>query len=814
MKRRKLERKNKAKSRKLGSLVAWLHTEKAKAALVMAVGSMLLMLLLCAACAPQRYSLEVGSISHQTITATKDVVDELATESRRSAAENSVELTYHPLEGVTEQVMADLTAVFDELRKVQQYGLTLRSDKDTAETIRNRNFTESELEYAQSLVTLLKLSNYQYTTLLRTETADYDTMASTVTIAVENQMNNSIREGQVTQAIETIKQIVAYRVDISLMQNIVPTVLKLCVKANMGIDQTAAEEARLRAREAVEPVVYLQGQNIVREGEVVSANQIAMLKSLGLLESAEYDYALYGGVLLLVLLAVSLLILLLGLLDRHQLQTIRSTMVIMLVMVVSVGLCICVYKLLNPYLMPLPLAAMLLTGLLGWRAGLPAAISLSMLVGSLAAGGATTTSAEMVQLMLCGLVSGVVAVRYLKGKSQRVRMILCGALTAVTNLAVLVGMALMTSIDLSRILQTAAWSAGGSLLSGVLALGLQPVFETAFNLATPSKLLELGNPNQPLLRRLQIEASGTYHHSIIVANLAEAAAERIHANPLLARTGAYFHDIGKLKRPLYFKENQMGENPHDTTDPYVSAAIVTTHTRDGLLLAQKYHLPPEIQDIIVEHHGDTPVMYFYHKALQQSNGKPVNIDDFRYDGRRPTTRESAIIMLADTVEAAVRSMPNHTPQGIEDFMVKLVRGKLEDDQLSDAPLTLRDIDGICKAFCSVLNGVFHERIEYPTTAVPTRGQSAAPAQPAATEPEKPAASPAPVQPAPQPAPQPAAPAPVQTAPAAPVAPAAPAPAADKAVEKPDTPAASEPENAAGAETAPQEEAKDDTAVGN
>ena len=207
-------------------------------------------------------------------------------------------------------------------------------------------------------------------------------------------------------------------------------------------------------------------------------------------------------------------------------------------------------------------------------------------------------------------------------------------------------------------------------------------------------------------------------------------------------------------------------------------------------------------------------MYFYHKALQQSNGKPVNIDDFRYDGRRPTTRESAIIMLADTVEAAVRSMPNHTPQGIEDFMVKLVRGKLEDDQLSDAPLTLRDIDGICKAFCSVLNGVFHERIEYPTTAVPTRGQSAAPAQPAATEPEKPAASPAPAQPALQPALQPAAPAPVQPAPAAPVAPAAPAPAADKTVEKPDMPVASEPENAAGAETSPQEEAKDDTAVGN
>ena len=205
-----------------------------------------------------------------------------------------------------------------------------------------------------------------------------------------------------------------------------------------------------------------------------------------------------------------------------------------------------------------------------------------------------------------------------------------------------------------------------------------------------------------------------------MANLSEAAAEKIGANPLLARTGAYFHDVGKLKRPLYFKENQMGENPHDHTDPYVSAAIVTTHTRDGLQLAQKYRLPMEIQKIIVEHHGDTPVMFFYHKALQQANGKPVDIADFRYDGARPTSKESAIVMLADTIEAAVRSMPDPTPQAIERFIERLVRGKLEDGQLSNSPLTLRDIDGICEAFAKVLNGVFHERIEYPSTPVPKR----------------------------------------------------------------------------------------------
>ena len=198
-----------------------------------------------------------------------------------------------------------------------------------------------------------------------------------------------------------------------------------------------------------------------------------------------------------------------------------------------------------------------------------------------------------------------------------------------------------------------------------------------------------------------------------MANLAEAAAEAVGGNPLLARAGAYFHDIGKLKRPLYFKENQIGDNPHEHTNPYVSAAIVTAHTRDGLVMAQQYRLPQEIQDIIVEHHGDTPVMFFYHKALQEADGQAVDIADFRYDGRRPQSKESAIIMLADTVEAAVRSMHDPTPQKIREFISKLVRGKLDDGQLDNAPLTLRDITRICDAFSTVLNGVFHERIEYP-----------------------------------------------------------------------------------------------------
>lgn len=555
-----------------------------------------------------------------------------------------------------------------------------------------------------------------------------------VTQAVRNTLNTTIREGQVTQSIQQIQQIVGYKVEISLYQNIVPTVLRTCVKPNMVIEETSTTEARQKAMDAVEPVMYLQGQNIVREGERVSANQIAMLTSLGLLENDDYDFSIYAGAAMLVIAAMAMLIILLRLFSPETLHDLRRLSVIMLVMVLNEALAVLVMKLIHVYLVPATMSAMLLTGLLGAPAGIAGTLSMSILLSGLAAASNTAFTAEMVHLLLSGILGGVVAVQFLRGKPQRFRVVLCGLIVGLINMALMAATGLMTSNDMSIALSGGLWTAGNALLSALLAAGFQPVMETVFNLATTSKLLELANPNHPLLRRLLIEAPGTYHHSIIVANLAEAAAEKIGANPFLARTGAYFHDVGKLKRPLYFKENQIGENPHDHTDPYVSAAILTTHTRDGVQLVQKYRLPPEIQRIVAEHHGDTPVMYFYHKALQQADGKPVDIADFRYDGTRPATRESAIIMLADTIEAAVRSMPDPTPQAIERFIERLVRGKLEDGQLSNSPLTLHDIDGICEAFATVLNGVFHERIEYPNMTVPARDE----APTAAPKAEKPA----------------------------------------------------------------------------
>lgn len=265
------------------------------------------------------------------------------------------------------------------------------------------------------------------------------------------------------------------------------------------------------------------------------------------------------------------------------------------------------------------------------------------------------------------------------------------------------------------------------MLSAVLAMGLQALLEWLFNLATNARLIELSNPNQPLLRRLLLEAPGTYHHSIIVANLAEAATEAVGGNGLLARVGAYYHDVGKLKRPIYFKENQIGaDNPHDRADPRVSAAILTAHPRDGAQMAIKAKLPTEVVDIVRQHHGDSMAIYFYDKANKLYGDNNMDSSVFRYEGPRPRSKEAAIVMLADTVEAATRTLTDPSPERLEKEIHKLIQAKVDDDQLNDSPLTFSDLDRISATFCTVLSGVFHTRIEYPDVPVPPRQGKALP----------------------------------------------------------------------------------------
>lgn len=253
------------------------------------------------------------------------------------------------------------------------------------------------------------------------------------------------------------------------------------------------------------------------------------------------------------------------------------------------------------------------------------------------------------------------------------------------------------------------------LISGVIAIGILPVFEYLFKTVTNISLLELADFNQPLLRRMIMEAPGTYHHSLVVGNLAEAACGAIGANALLARIGAYYHDIGKLAKPEYFSENQIPSfNKHDDLSPSMSKLVIMNHVKEGVELAEKYKLTPKLTDFIRQHHGTSLVYYFYRRALEKFEAaKPVDEEGFRYPGPKPDTRETAVVMLADSVEAASRTLKEPTPANIEDLVYKIINNKFIDGQLDLCDLTLKDLEKISAEFIRILSGMYHSRINYP-----------------------------------------------------------------------------------------------------
>lgn len=317
---------------------------------------------------------------------------------------------------------------------------------------------------------------------------------------------------------------------------------------------------------------------------------------------------------------------------------------------------------------------------------------------------------------LAVFIGGTIAVLMLGGHSGRIQPIISGAVGGAAAAAALCCVRIFSGADLKSIASDGGMMFGGCLLSGIIATGLLPLFERLFDVTTDARLNELMNNNNPLLKRLMLEAPGTYHHSLIVAVMAEAAAEIVGANTLLCKTAAYYHDVGKLTSPRYFKENQGEYNIHDELDPLESAKRIIAHPKDSEKMLAKENFPSEIIRMCGQHHGDSLVYYFYSKARDlAADPDSVNIKDFQYNSKKPVTKEDAILMLADCCEAAVRALKRPTPEMIEDRVHKVITGLWQpaDGQLSESPLTAKDIRLIETSFIKNLLAQYHERIEYP-----------------------------------------------------------------------------------------------------
>ena len=476
---------------------------------------------------------------------------------------------------------------------------------------------------------------------------------------------------------------------------------------SFGESQRRIEEVK----NAITPVTRSieKGKRIIRKGFIISEDEMEELRALHL-SFPKQDPRYIIGTVLLVLLIYLLYAILRGRLifgrelnnsERYLLTSISGFYIIGSVLLNNLspgseGFPIAL-------LVPTSLFVMILAVFMGTRAAVIMALALPL--GAYAAGAFDYYS------YIIALVSGAAASTVLHNAQNRMNLIKAGLLIAAANCSAIIIVLLIKRAGLYEYPAMIFWAALNGIFCGMLTIGCLPPLEHALNAVTPFRLRELSDLNAPILRKLFTTAPGTYSHSLMVANLAEQACQDIGANALLARVGAYYHDIGKIDNPDYFVENQTDHNRHDEIAPRLSATIIRSHVKLGVEKAHNLGLPKDVISIISEHHGNSLITWFYNKAVEQED--TVNTEDFTYPGTPPRTKESAVVMLADITEAAVRTLIKPTAGKIDKFIQQLFDDKIEHGQLSQSDLSFRDLEIIKKAFVKVLAGYYHSRIEYP-----------------------------------------------------------------------------------------------------
>ncbi len=644
----------------------------------------------------QRETVQVGSVATKRYVAPEDTVDEAATEKLREAAANSVGPIYKTDTTVMDKNVTMVEGVFQEL------------DTVLAGLPEGESFYNAVQEISLELPVVL--SNRQ---LMAYEnlTADQRKAFANDCVSVLKQIyDKGVTADGLTEAKAsglTYLQELAWSSDLKTMAGVI---LSAAVEPNLIVDEAAVEAAKEEKRAEVDEVLIRKNQKIVDEGEIITQEIYDKLVALNLVSETGLEGSLMpmlGSLVITGMLFAALYLFFRWgkgniLLKPNEIRML-FTIYMMMVLLIRILANLTVFT-----IVPVGLFAMLVSLLVGRRMALWLN-ALFCIIGCFIFNGD-------VQFLMYALISGTFAALIIQKTDKRSHLIPAALGMAAVDFVTTISLGFFFGEGYSaELLFQGGIGAVTGLLSMIVAVGSLPFWENMFEANTPLRLMELTNPNNELLRKLMIEAPGTYHHSLIVANLAETAVYDIGGNTALARAGAYYHDVGKLRYPQFFAENQSGHNPHDELPPEKSAKIITGHTKGGLELAERYKLPPVVRDMIVEHHGNSLVKFFYFKALKLYGAENVNEGDYRYQGRIPSSRESAVVMLADTVEAAVRSMLGHgkTMEEAEAAVKNLMKDKLDDGQLNNSGLTLNELETIRLAFLKVFHGMYHERVSYP-----------------------------------------------------------------------------------------------------
>ena len=640
---------------------------------------------------PATVTYDVGAVADRAIRAPRSVsfVSESLTEAERNKAEAAAQ----------KQFATDLTIVTSASARVASATSAIgRIRGDAAET------------RDQKITALTRLPDIALTPALATDIVDmtqpeWDQVAAGLDSALRTLYAQGIRAEQLDAAkADAVKALPSAWTE--RQKRAGGEILKQNLNANVKIDEFATSLARQDARNGVTPVQVqvTAGEVIVRDGDVVTGLQVEKLRALGLANEGNDWRGAIGLVLWAGLIAGVLALFLERYATEAWLEDRKMILVILsLVAITAAGRALVPGHTIAVYFAPFAAVAMMLTVLVGGRAALATQIAGALHVGIM------SSQVELVAYVLVPALLGMAAVRH----ATTAREFAVGAVAVAAGaVGVILSFVLVNrAADPLGVAQLLSGALVSGLGSGLLAFAGMAILGHVFGISTVFELRELGDPNHPLLRQLLLRTPGTYHHSLLVGNLAERAAEVIGADPLVARVGAYYHDIGKMRNPTAFIENQTGQNPHDELDPLVSAGIVAAHIKDGLALADRYRLPARIREMIPGHHGTSVVKYFF--QIAQQRGQAPDERSYRYPGPRPQSKEAGIVMLADGTEASVRSLSEKNPETIRAMVDRMIDERVADGQLDECDLTFRDVERIKNAFCELLLGVYHERIPYP-----------------------------------------------------------------------------------------------------
>jgi len=657
--------------------------------------------IIVSAIVPKKYNLQVGDIASNDIKATRDTIDEKVSEEKLKVALDNVDKQFS-LKVETKTQAEEI--IIGLLEKVN--------------ALNTSTLQENEKMLALEKFEAFKLSNEECTILLKLTKEDFSKLEEStpeiLDAAYEKNIEDSKESKEAAQSIAISK---IQELDFnSELETILKNIFIAQIKPNFFYDEEKTEEKRAQIEKSTEKVVIKKNQIVVKDGEPVTESQIEVLKELGVLsENFGKGFILIYGVLIM-LVGVVLFIQYYYIYRNYNeiYNDLRKLLLITLLNIMSL-LIARILSIANPYLIPLACTPLLLTLLINYKISLFTSIVNVILI--------STVVQFDTGIIIIALVNSILGATILRKMQQRNDILYASINIVVLVVIINFSIGVILSSNITQTLLNTMYVTLGVFISGILAIGLLPFLEGIFDIVTTLKLLELSNPNSPLLKKLLMEAPGTYHHSMLVANLAEMAAEEVNADPVVTRIGAYYHDVGKISRPYFFKENQLTkENPHDKINASLSTLVIISHVKEGIELAKEYKIPKIIQGIISEHHGTTLVKYFYY-TVKNSSEHPEDIkeEDFKYPGPIPSSKESGIIMLADSIEAAVRSINEPTKGKIEEMVNNIIKDKLNTGELDDCDLTLKDLSKIRRCFLKALNGIYHKRIEYPTEKTKSKG---------------------------------------------------------------------------------------------